>query len=112
MKKILICFSFLGFSMWALAQQGRGQTFKPFKGDIALVYALPAGSPSKGGIIFALEPKYAINDLISFGLRIETAIMAKSYLHANGSYLDDFSTSGSYLVTADYYILTEDFRPL
>ncbi len=111
MKKFLIGFAFLALSFLARTQES-GQTFKPFKADIAFGYAIPGGSGSKGGIIFALEPKYAISDLISLGLRLESAIMARAYRDANGSYVvGDLKASSSYLATADYYFTTQDFRP-
>jgi hypothetical protein len=111
MKKFAIlatCFAL--FALKSGAQDGTA--FKPFKVDIALGYASPSGGGgAKGGALFAIEPKYAINDKITLGLRMEAALMVR----ANGIDEDDLSgdvkASGSYLATADYHFNTNDFRP-
>ena len=87
-------------------------TFKPFKVDIATGYAIPGGKGSKGGVVFAVEPKYAINDNITVGLRIEAAVTARGYVSDNGEeFSGDVKASGSYLATGDYYFNTNKFRP-
>lgn len=99
----------IGFLFTANAQTDR--TFKPFKVDISIGYALPAGSGSKGGGLFALEPKYALNDNLSLGLRMETALTVQG-TGTNGE-IDNGNVKGSasYLATADYYFNTNRFRP-
>ena len=109
MKKILFCASFLAATFLTKAQE---TTFKPFKFDIALGYAVPSGSGTKAGVIFALEPKYALNDNITLGLRWETAAMANVSVDNNGENLKgDAKASSSYLLTGDYYFTTNSFRP-
>ena len=74
-------------------------------------YAIPAGSGSKGGVLLAIEPKYALNDQLTLGLRMETAITARANT-VNGETMDgDVKGSGSYLATADFYFNTNGFRP-
>ena len=86
--------------------------FKPFKVDIATGYAVPSGKGSKGGVVFAIEPKYAINDNITLGLRMEAAVTARGYVSADGQeFSGDVKASGSYLATGDYYFNTNKFRP-
>lgn len=109
MKKILICALVLQTAVLSQAQE---TTFKPFKFDIALGYAVPSGSGAKGGVIFAFEPKYALNDAITLGLRWEGAAMFRVTTDANGEELKgDAKASGSYLLTGDYYFNTNRFRP-
>ena len=88
-------------------------TFKPFKVDIAAGYAIPGGSGSKGGVLFAVEPKYAINDNITVGLRMEGALVARiSGTNATGEFENgEIKAAGSYLATGDYYFNTNPVRP-
>lgn len=82
-------------------------TFKPFKFDISAGYAsYSAGSGNNGGFLLSIEPKYAINDQITFGLKAETAISITGDEN-NGT----VKGSGSYLATGDYYFSTNTVRP-
>ncbi len=86
--------------------------FKPFKVDIGTGYASPSGKGSKAGFVFAVEPKYAINDNISLGLRMEAAVMARGFADVEGQTGSvEVKGSGSYLATGDYYFNTNKFRP-
>lgn len=88
------------------------QTFKPFKVDFATGYAIPGGEGSKGGVLFAIEPKYALNDNIAVGLRMEGAVTARASVDANGDLKEgEVKAAGSYLLTGDYYFNTNKFRP-
>jgi outer membrane protein W len=109
MKKLWMFALALSAVIGANAQEA---TFKPFKVDIALGYARPGGDGVKAGAIVALEPKYAVSDKVTLGLRMETAIMARVTLNPYGEYVEgDAKGSGSYLATADYYFNTNHFRP-
>lgn len=109
MKKLLLFVALVAVCGFAQAQS---TVFKPFKFDIATGYAVPAGKGSKAGFVFALEPKYALNDKITVGLRMEAAVTARAYVD-NSGYLKsgDVKASGSYLATGDYYFNTNKFRP-
>ncbi len=109
MKKLFITALTLGAVIFANAQTER--TFKPFKVDIALGYALPAGSGTKAGALFAIEPKYALNDNLALGLRMETALTAQGTVVNEEIKDGGVKASGSYLATADYYFNTNRFRP-
>lgn len=112
MKKIslfLVFASLVSFSSFA-----QDSDLKPFKVDVSFGYAIPGGSGSKGGVLFVVEPKYAIMPNLAVGLRLESAIVARSSgFDANGDLLDvDVKASGSYLVTGDYYFSDNySFRP-
>ena len=109
MKKFLFSALVLGTTLFASAQE---TTFKPFKVDIALGYAVPGGSGSKGGVVFAVEPKYALNDNLTVGLRMEAAVTARVTMDAYGQEMTgDAKASASYLLTGDYYFNTNRFRP-
>lgn len=110
MKKLLIVgiVFLLGISS-IHAQTG---LFKPFKVDLAFGYAMPAGSGSKGGVLIAVEPKYAVLDQLAVGLRMEAAITARAAVAPDGSSASgDIKASGSYLATGDYYFMNTPFRP-
>ncbi|ANE49343.1 outer membrane beta-barrel protein [Flavisolibacter tropicus] len=107
MKKVFLIGAFMAGAFFSNAQ-----TFKPFKVDLAAGYAVPSGKGSKGGVVLAIEPKYAINDNISLGLRMEAAITARGYVASNGQEVSgDVKASASYLATGDYYFNTNKFRP-
>jgi outer membrane protein X len=105
MKKL-----FFSILMMTVAFLANAQTtvYKPFKVDFATGYAIPGGSGAKGGVLFAIEPKYSINDNLTFGLRFEAAVMARA---SNDLETAEVKASGSYLATGDYYFNTNKFRP-
>jgi outer membrane protein X len=84
------------------------QTFKPFKVNVSVGYAVPGGSGSKSGFLFAVEPKYALDDNLTLGLRIEEAALLRA---ANDGTNADAKLNGSYVATGDYYFNTNPFRP-
>ena len=113
MKK---CFLILAFgtivSVSATAQSG--SDLKPFKVDVSLGYALPGGSGAKGGVLFAVEPKYAVQSQIAVGLRMEAAVIARFSGYDADGYPNNASVkaAGSYLATGDYYFSDNySFRP-
>ncbi|MXV52246.1 hypothetical protein GS399_14805 [Pedobacter sp. HMF7647] len=100
------------FALGALVASAQSETFKPFKVDVAFGYGIPGGGDAKGGVLFAIEPKYAISDALAFGLRFEGAVLARASMDVDG-YVEsvDAKLSGSYLATADYYFTTTTVRP-
>jgi len=111
MKNTLVT-ALLILSVLSLHAQNDDRVFNPFKVDISLGGAIPQGSGSKGGVLLAFEPKYAIVDQFWIGLRIETAIMARAFVNSDGTYSSaNVSGSGSYVATGDYYFTTNSFRP-
>lgn len=114
MKKqlsILTALFFL-FTLTTQAQEGGGdRIFKKFKVDVSLGYAIPQkieGSGKSGGVLFAIEPKYAVMDELSVGLRIEGAAMAKVDMEGETG---NVKVNASYLATGDYYFSNNKFRP-
>lgn len=108
MKKIVLSFLLLAGVAIANAQY----EFKPFKVDVSLGYAIPGGEGAKGGVLFVIEPKYAVIPSVSLGLRLETAIMARGRTDASGTNTEfDVKAAGSYLVTGDYYFTSSKARP-
>ena len=78
---------------------------KPFKVDLSVGYAIPGGEGTKGGVLFALEPKYAVIPNLAVGLRMEAAIIAKfsGYDEDGNAMNTKVKAAGSYLATGDYY---------
>jgi hypothetical protein len=111
MKKISLLFAFaaiVSFSSFAQSD------LKPFKVDLSVGYAIPGGSGSKGGVLFVVEPKYAVMSALSLGLRMEGAVIARFGGYDADGYPNDISVkaSGSYLATGDYYFTDNyHFRP-
>ncbi|MEO8719529.1 MAG: hypothetical protein ABI297_01335 [Ginsengibacter sp.] len=106
---LLILFAFQFVNAQSLETNDR--IFKKFKVDISLGYAIPqesGGAGSQAGALFALEPKYAVADAFSVGLRLEGAAMA----HLNSDGTDgNVKVNYSYLATGDYYFTNKRFRP-
>lgn len=105
---------FILSSILSLSAQSQESDLKPFKVDVSLGYAIPGGTGSKGGVLFAVEPKYAVMSSLSLGLRMEGAVVARfSGYDENGNPMDaSVKASGSYLVTGDYYFTDNySFRP-
>ena len=114
MKKqlsILTAMFFL-FTFTTQAQDGGGgRIFKKFKVDVSLGYAIPQtseGTGKSGGVLFAIEPKYAVMDQLSVGLRMEGAVMAKVDMEGETG---NAKANVSYLATGDYYFSNNKFRP-
>jgi outer membrane protein W len=111
MKNVLAIFSFITvFSFSAAAQDD----LKPFKVDVSVGYAIPGGEGSKGGVLFAIEPKYAVIPNISVGLRMEAAVVARFGGYDENGNINDVSVkaAGSYILTGDYYFKDNySFRP-
>ena len=111
MKKLLTLILFSGIMVSAFAQKETGTDnlkFKKFKTDVSFGYAKPLVTSSGGGVLFAIEPKYAIIDQVSIGLRIEAAVTAKIDKAGNNS---SAKANASYLFTSDYYFNNHKFRP-
>ncbi len=85
-------------------------TFKKFKVDVSLGYASPqeSGPGTKAGLLFAIEPKYAVMNDLSVGIRMEAAVMAN--VSKDGS-SGNAKANYSYLATGDYYFSDKRFRP-
>lgn len=116
MKKTLFT-TVLLLGILSLRAQNGDRIFNPWKVEISLGGAIPKGEGSKGGVLFVCEPKYAVVDQFWVGLRIETAIMARSLQYTDGSSSSytysstKVSGSGSYIATGDFYFTTTGFRP-
>ena len=106
MKKLLFVISLFAA---CTAAQAQSTMYKPVKVDLALGY----GFGNAKGIVLSLEPKYNIKDQIAVGLRMEGAILAGMDVEDGGADADvSISAISSYLVTGDYYLSNNSFRPL
>lgn len=116
MKKTICYFALLVISIASVKSQDGERIFKRFKGDVSFGYATPppgSSTGTSGGILFAMEPKFAIIDQLSVGLRMEGAVMAKFVNTGNGDLeVDNARAAASYLATIDYYFTNNySFRP-
>ena len=104
MKNLLAIF-ILSATISLSAKAQDGGDLKPFKIDLSMGYAIPGGEGAKGGIIFAVEPKYAVIPNLAVGLRMEGAIIAKfsGYDEEGNAMNTKVKAAGSYLATGDYY---------
>ena len=111
MKKLIFCVAIAATTFLTTNAQDGERIFKKFKGNVSLGYAAPLGSSMPGGIVFALEPKFALMDKLSVGLRMEGAVFgnfSNTLIYEN----ENANTTESYLATADYYFTDNySFRP-
>lgn len=111
MRKIYLSVLALAMAFSVSELKAQSTNYKSFKVDVAFGYAVPAGSGSKGGVLFTVEPKYAVNNDITVGLRMEGALTANA-IESNGtSIAGNIKATTSYLLTADYYFNETGFRP-
>lgn len=102
---------FFLFALSAQAQDG-DRIFKKFKVDVSLGYAIPQVTQGSGGnnagFLFAIEPKYAVMDQLSVGLRMEGAAMVNVDVDGEKG---KAQVNASYLATGDYYFSNDKLRP-
>jgi outer membrane protein W len=114
MKKITVVVALLAtlFSMKSFAQS---DSYTPWQINFTGGYAAGSGKGVKGGVAYAFEPQYHINNNLSVGLRFGAAALLKSGLNTSGDEVGDFSVGavGNYLATGNYYFQKEGakFRP-
>lgn len=114
MKKVLLLSSVFLLALTASSNAQDEGEFKPFKVDVSLGYAIPTGGAgAKGGLLFVIEPKYALLSQLSLGLRMETAVMLSGVNMSTGETGENSSAKAavSFLATGDYYFNNNDFRP-
>ncbi|MDR1984296.1 MAG: hypothetical protein LBQ28_05670 [Prevotellaceae bacterium] len=104
MKKLL----FVAVLICGVALSAQSQEFKPFRFDAGIGYGLPFAKSLDGGVQFYLEPKYEIVDQIAVGLRWEGSLFAGVGAEGESA---DVKLSSAYLLTGDYYLTNNKFRP-
>ena len=112
MKKT--CLVLILGTILSLSTIAQNSDLKPFKVDVSLGYAIPGGTGSKGGILFAVEPKYNVMSKVAVGVRMEGALVARFGGYDADGNLQDVSIklSSSYIATGDYYFTDNyNFRP-
>lgn len=114
-KNFLLSFLMISFVL-SYAQEKTetsARIFKKFKTDVSFGYAIQQGvsqtTGTKGGALFAIEPKYAVMDALAIGLRMEAAVTAN--IDQTGNSSSSARANLSYLLTSDYYFTNKKFRP-
>ena len=105
----LLCI--FSLSMQAQDEGSGDRVFKKFKVDVSFGYAIPHTSQSAGrnaGALFVIEPKYAVMDQLSLGIRLEGAVMVNVDVQGETG---KAQVNASYLATGDYYFTNTKFRP-
>lgn len=106
MKKITILACALFALMTPALVKAQSETYKLFKVDVGAGY----GFGKAKGVLFYAEPKFNLHDNFAAGLRFEGAILGN--ISTNDTYGSvDLSAIGSYVLTGDYYLGTNTFRP-
>ena len=102
MKKISVLILFTAILFYCSTAQNN---LRPFKADVSVGYAIPAGAGTKGGVLFAIEPKYAVMPSVSLGLRFEGAVIARftGLDPERNPNSVNVEAQGSYVFTGDYY---------
>ena len=100
MKKLLSVLTVL-FVLTNTQAQDAERLFKKFKGEISLGYGYFPGSNINSGLIYSLEPKYALSDHLSIGGMYEAAVQYKK-----------ISSVGNYYNTGDQQNLVKLYLSL
>ncbi len=113
MKKIILVVAIFFVAIAVNAQTENERIFKPFKVDVSVGYALPLGgsASTKAGVLFVVEPKYAVAEQFAVGLRLEVAAMARGTVIGGTEFEGQVQGNASYLATGDYYFSNNKFRP-
>jgi len=90
---------------------GYAQDYKKFKVGLGLGYAAASGNGAGGGVIVTVEPAYRLQDNLSIGLRLESALITRGYSESFTGASLDVAGIGSYTLNGQYYFGTTDFRP-
>lgn len=100
------------FSLFMLVTlSATAQEYKPFKVNLSVGVAKPLSSGISGGVLFAIEPKYGLNDNLDLGLRLEWAVVARGVISSGNTVTGDVGAFGSYLLTGNYLFGTGGVRP-
>lgn len=106
MKRILT----VALLVFVTAAGSMAQEYKAFRVGLGLGYANASGKGAKGGVLWALEPGYRVNDQILANLRIEGAVIGRGYADETTASID-VAALGSYTLNGQYYFNNNKFRP-
>lgn len=106
MKNLFITF----LCVFALISVSKAQsdTFKNFRFDFGVLYAVPGADALDAGGGFYLNPKFHLNDNILVGLKYEGAVLGSS---DSEMYNVSISMLSSMSMSFDYYFNSNAFRP-
>jgi hypothetical protein len=107
MKKLTLLFTLCLIASVAAS----AQDFKKFRLATGLGYAIPGGEGAGGGVLWALEPGYRVNDALAVSLRIEGALIVRGFSEAVDGYSGDVAGISSYTANGIYYLSNNKFRP-
>ena len=95
-----VCLLLLGCLSWVASVKAQDRQYKPFKVEIAGGIGIPASG--RVGYLLSIEPKYALDDQLSIGLRNESFVIFQKPF-GNLSTIGTLSIR-SYSFTSDRYI--------
>ncbi|MDR2562963.1 MAG: hypothetical protein LBC98_03370, partial [Prevotellaceae bacterium] len=104
MKRLFIAIALI----CGVAVSAQAQDFKPFRVDGGVGYGIPLSDGMDGGVLLYLEPKYAVTDKISAGLRWEGSLFAAA---TEGDMKASVQLNSAIMATGDYYFNSNKFRP-
>lgn len=88
--------------------------FVPFKVGIGVGWAVPGQTNGGGGgVLLYVEPTYRASDMVSLGLKLESAIIARSVsaINNNNDVKGDATANLSYTLNAQFYFTDDNIRP-
>lgn len=88
--------------------------YKPYRVDVTGGGAILPTNIWSGGIVFAIEPKYAVSNRVAVGFRTQGAGLIRTFYKLNTT--DQYvraqaSAMVSTSVTTDYYLALQELRP-
>lgn len=107
MHRLLIGIVVVAFSTVAHAQ---AVNYNPIRVDSALSGTYVSAS-GRGGFGAVVEPKYAVHDQVSVGLRFEGAVMFGGSIGNAGDTSMDMGAAASLMAKGEYLFTTTEVRP-
>jgi hypothetical protein len=98
MKTTILIF---GLFLCSLVSASAQTEFKSLRVDGGIGWGVPLEKDLSGGFTFYIEPKYEVINKLALGLRLEGAFFGG----------EGFGLSSGYMVTGDYYLNNNNFRP-
>jgi outer membrane protein W len=87
------------------------QEYKKFKVGVGLGYAMASGSGSSGGVLFAIEPAYRLQDNLSIGIKLEDAVIVRGFSQSTTGGSISAAALASSTFNGQYYFGSTSFRP-
>jgi hypothetical protein len=86
--------------------------YKPFRVDVGTTLDIPTDDNASTGFGVYVEPRYAVNDKLVFGIRLEGIFLSAGQISVNTTSVDiKYTIISPILFTGEYFFNTQKVRP-